>query len=312
MNDQPCVSVIVIFLNEALFIEAAIASVFAQTYQDWELLLVDDGSKDQSTGIAQQYAHQYPNKVRYLEHQGHQNCGMSASRNLGIANARGKYITFLDADDIWTTQKLKRQVAILEAQPEAALVCNPAEWWYSWTGKPEDIERDFIQRFEFQLDTLIQPPTVLIQFLQDEWASLCDILVRREIVDSVSGYETAFRGMYEDQAFHAKLCLQFPVYVSSQCGYKYRQHSQACTATSHTTGQTDAARFVFLNWLEKYITNHAAPSTSVQRVLRTKLFPYRYPILSRALKKMRRTSNRIKRLIKLVVQRIELPITSKP
>src|SRR5438105_1562536 len=101
MSSKPLVSAITIFLNEEKFLQEAIASVFAQTYDNWELLLVDDGSTDASTEIALRYAKQYPEKVRYVEHRGHQNRGMSAARNLGIRNAKGQYIAFLDADDVW-------------------------------------------------------------------------------------------------------------------------------------------------------------------------------------------------------------------
>ena len=101
MSSKPLVSGIIIFLNAEKFIEEAIDSVFAQTYDNWELLLVDDGSTDRSTKIAQQYAQHYLAKVRYLEHENHQNLGMSATRNLGIRNVKGKYIAFLDADDVW-------------------------------------------------------------------------------------------------------------------------------------------------------------------------------------------------------------------
>src|SRR4029078_6600136 len=71
-TDKPLVSVIIIFLNEERFSREAIESVFAQTYENWELLLVDDGSTDASTKIARRYAEQYPERVRYLEHDGHQ------------------------------------------------------------------------------------------------------------------------------------------------------------------------------------------------------------------------------------------------
>ena len=67
--------------------------------------MVDNGSTDRSTDIALQYAAHYPGRVRYLEHAGHQNRGMSASRNLGIKNAAGAYIALLDADDVWLPQK---------------------------------------------------------------------------------------------------------------------------------------------------------------------------------------------------------------
>src|SRR5215218_6539451 len=92
------VSIVTNFLDAERFIQETIKSVFAQTYENWELLLVDDGSTDGSTQIALQYSKQYPEKVRYLEHPGHQNRGASASRNLGMVHARGEYIAFLDAD----------------------------------------------------------------------------------------------------------------------------------------------------------------------------------------------------------------------
>jgi glycosyltransferase involved in cell wall biosynthesis len=72
--------------------------------------------------------------VRYLEHEGHQNLGMSASRNLGIRHAQGEYLAILDADDVWLLHILEEQVAVLESHPEAAIVYGSLYWWYSWTG----------------------------------------------------------------------------------------------------------------------------------------------------------------------------------
>ena len=194
MSRDPLVSAIIIFLNEERFLEEAIGSVFAQTYGNWELLLVDDGSTDRSTEIARQYAQRSPGKVRYLDHEGHQNRGMSASRNLGIAHAKGEYVAFLDADDIWMSHKLEQQVAIMASHPDAGLVCGRAQWWYGWTGNQGDSQRDFVQKLDVPLDTLVQPPTLLTLFLRDEWASLCDILIKREAVEAVGAYEESFRG----------------------------------------------------------------------------------------------------------------------
>ena len=175
MHSYSTVSIITIFLDEELFLSEAIESILAQTYSYWELLLVDDGSTDSSTAIALKYAEQYPDKICYLEHENHQNKGMSTSRNLGISKARGDHITFLDADDIWLPHKLEQQVAIMDSQPDAALVCGRTQWWYGWTGKTEDIQRDFIQKLDVPLDTIVEPPTLLLLFLRDEWASLCDV-----------------------------------------------------------------------------------------------------------------------------------------
>jgi len=99
----PLVSVVIPFLNGEQFLREAIESVFAQTYSHWELLLVDDGSSDASTQIAMRYAQQNGEKVRYLDHDGHLNRGVCASRNLGIRQARGELIALLDVDDVWLT-----------------------------------------------------------------------------------------------------------------------------------------------------------------------------------------------------------------
>src|SRR5436309_14273345 len=101
MDTHPVVSAVVPFFNAEKFIEDAIRSVLAQTYKAWELFLVDDGSKDGSTRIARDYAARHPANVRYLEHTDHRNLGKSASRNRAMQTASGKYVAFLDADDIW-------------------------------------------------------------------------------------------------------------------------------------------------------------------------------------------------------------------
>ena len=180
-RSEPLVSVITIFLNAERFIQEAIESVFAQTGDNWELLLVDDGSTDSSTQIALRYTQQYPEKVLYFEHNGHKNRGMSASRNLGISKANGEYIAFLDADDVWLPQKLKRQVAILCSQPDAVMVCGPSQWWYSWTGNIEDIQRDYTREISIRYDNRFKPPIFLSLFLPNKarTPAPCSVLARR-------------------------------------------------------------------------------------------------------------------------------------
>ena len=112
---SPRVSPIVIFLDAKSFFGEAIESIIGQDYADWELLLVDDGSTDGTADIARRYAELDSQRIRYLSHPGHENRGMSASRNLGIREARGEYLAFLDADDTWLPGKLTRQVAILDS-----------------------------------------------------------------------------------------------------------------------------------------------------------------------------------------------------
>ena len=119
---RPRVSVLTSFLNAERFLAEAVDSLFAQSFTAWELLLIDDGSTDGSTALARRYADEWPGKVRCLEHPGHENRGISASQNLGLRTATAPYVAFLDSDDVWFRSKLEEQVALLDAQPAAALL----------------------------------------------------------------------------------------------------------------------------------------------------------------------------------------------
>src|SRR5690349_15096946 len=136
MTTEPLVSIITPFLNTEKFFEECIESVLQQTYRNWELLLVDDGSSDRSTEIALAYAAKYPGKILYREHENHQNRGASASRNVGIQTSTGAYIAFLDSDDIYLPHKLQDQVALLNGQPTAGMLYAGTEYWYSWSNLP--------------------------------------------------------------------------------------------------------------------------------------------------------------------------------
>ncbi|MEB3179650.1 MAG: glycosyltransferase family A protein [Nostocaceae cyanobacterium] len=285
MTNKPIVSVIISFFNGEKFFEPAIQSVFDQTYKHWELLLVDDGSRDKSTEIARQYAEKYPEKVRYLEHKNHQNCGLSATRNLGLKHALGEYIAFLDADDIWLTPKLEKQVAILDACPDAGMVYGPTLMWYSWTGKPEDAGRDRLRVLGVQPNTLVVPPKLLTVFLrgQGETPATCGVLIRREVIEMVGGFEESFRNMFEDQAFFAKVCLTTSIFVEGECWDRYRQHPDSICNVSKKTGKYHTQRLnptqlKYLQWLESYLSKSGWKNTEVYKTLQAKLQPYHSPI----------------------------------
>jgi len=256
MSEESLVSVVIIFRDAASFLDQAVESVFAQTYSNWDLVLVDDGSTDGSSRLAIRWAEEHAGRVAYLAHPNHTNRGMSASRNLGIRHSRGAYLSFLDADDVWFPNTLAEQVALLQTWTAAAMVYGPIQWWYSWTHRPEDQERDFVEHLGVPAETLVHPPALLPRFLRNKAAVPSGFLVRRATVERVGGFENAFRGEYEDQAFCAKICLEFPVFASGRCWYRYRQHPDSCVAVALKTGQSRAARLFFLEWLASYLPAH--------------------------------------------------------
>ena len=264
--ERQLISVIMIFLNERRFIEEAIRSVLAQTHQDWELLLIDDGSTDGSSEIARSIAAKYPAKVRYLEHAGHQNLGMSASRNLGVCQAKGSLVAFIDADDMWVPGKLEEQLAILSSHPTADMVFGAVQYWYSWTGKPDDLKRDCIVCFNAPPNTLVESPKLLLSLIERETVTSTIALIRRSAIINAGCFEESFRGLYEDQAFFAKLCSKSAVFVSNDCWYKWRKHSDASSYKGMNDDDYRAARLKFLVWVENYLSSQGHDERELSKI----------------------------------------------
>lgn len=246
---MPVVSVVLIFLNEERFVEEAVQSVSNQTFADWELILVDDGSTDRSTLIARDLAAK-DHRIRYVDHPRHQNRGMSASRNLGVAQAAAPYIAFLDADDVWMPDNLAEQVDLLETMPDVAMVVGAMEYWHSWD--PASINPDRVVLAAGTAEGRLDPPdAVLAMYPLRSGASPGVIgLIRRGAFDAVGGYDSRFRGLFEDQVFRAKIFLRYPIYMSSRSSYRYRQHDDSCC---QRTSQRDYVRLLgnFLDWFEE-------------------------------------------------------------
>ena len=295
LSREPLVSVIIIFLNAEKFIQEAIESVLLQSYENWELILVNDGSMDASSQTAQGYVEQYPDRVRYLEHQNHQNRGMSTSRNLGMKHARGDYLSYLDADDIWMPEKLARHVAILEQHPEAALVFGPWESWSSWNKCLES--PDCIQNLQVPTNTLVPSQNLVPVWLQKEISipGHCATLLRRENVEKVGGFEDSFRSHYEDLVLLTKIHLQAPVFVDSVCLSRYRQHPESCC---YGQGRVWVAWGVYLHWLKQYLQEHRITNQQIWKALREQLLAVQYPTLYQLMKYSQHPIKSLKKLMK--------------
>jgi glycosyltransferase involved in cell wall biosynthesis len=160
MENNPLVSVIIPFYNTPpAFMREAIESVTFQTYSNWELLLIDDGSDSMHSDIALEYAARFPNKITYYHHDRHENRGIGASRQLGISILhRGEYVAFLDSDDVWFPDKLEKQVSILNKNPEAGMLSSNTLYWYSWEGTPESKGQDYSPQLGSNINLVVPPP----------------------------------------------------------------------------------------------------------------------------------------------------------
>jgi glycosyltransferase involved in cell wall biosynthesis len=277
----PLVSVVTIFLNAGRFLDEAVQSVFDQTCQSWELVLVDDGSTDDGTRIARQYSERFPDRVRYVEHPGHANLGMSASRNAGVAVSRGKYVAFLDADDVYLPTRLERHVDVLQSRPDVAVVRSCVEFWRSWAGPGPGVVDETEYAPCGESAGIIRPPALLLLLLATRGATpgaTSSVTIRRDVFDAVGGCEVSFRNMYEDQVLLSKIQMEHAVYVMPDVLTRYRQHPDSSVAQA---GEKHilATRRHYLDWLEGYVAARRMPDPRVQSAVARALFEYRHPWL---------------------------------
>ena len=277
----PLVSVIVTFLNEEKFIEETIQSVLNQDYPNWELLLVDDGSSDTSTNISKKYQSRYPGQIFYLEHENHQNKGLSASRNLGVKYAKGEYLAFLDADDIWLSNKISNQVRIFQDNPGIGMVAEGSIRWFSWS---ETGEIDKTIPVGVAGDRIYEPYQLLYELYplgNGAAPGPCSWLLSKEAVHRAGGFEESFNKqfqLYEDQAFLCKIYLREKVYISSSFNNYYRQRQGSIVKRVTEEGLYHSVRRYFLEFLEKYLEQNNIVDHRLQVLIKKSLRPYRYPV----------------------------------
>ena len=194
---MPRVSVIIPVFNAARTIEQAIESVRAQTFTDFEIVAVDDGSTDGSIEILRRYG----DAIKILQQK---NRGPSAARNLGGANSTGEYLGFLDADDWWKPELLARMVAALDRDPQCVMAYCDLQLVDS-LGK------------QFQTSLMAvranRPPTVK-DMLDSLWPIMpSGVVIRRSAFEAVGGYPESLRA-FEDVYLWLLLREQGPfVYV---------------------------------------------------------------------------------------------------
>ena len=272
------VSVIMPFLNAASFLREAIESVRAQTHADWDLWLVDDGSTDGSADIARRYVAEDPRRIHLLTHADGNSHGASASRNLALAQARGEYVAFLDADDVWLAQSLAEQVKRLRLAPEAAILGSRTLYWHSWADGSGG--HDFIPRHRAPEGRVMPGVSFLARCIQGKATvpCTCSVLVRRSVFEKVGGFETQFPQLYDDQALYAKLFIASRILLDPGCWAKYRRHPASTTMTAERERRYRPWRLAYLTWLRQYAERDPEAAAALRPALRRELWRCRHPV----------------------------------
>ncbi len=293
------VSVTIPFYNAERFLGETIESVLAQSYATWELLLVDDGSHDGSTKIAQSYANRFPDKIFYLEHESHRNLGVNAARNLGARNSRGEFLAFLDSDDIWLPAKLEMNVSELNKYPGAGFLFGATEYWYDWDPEGNGNRKNEVPAIA-PGDMIYDPPALVARTLQMGQYGVpcpCSFLMRRWAFERAGGFDEEFNPStyqyFEDGAFLVKMYLHVPVYVSDACLDRNRCNQYSMTRQASAVRNFEAARRFFFLWLADYLRKEEVTDRKIWRALRKESWFYCLPLP--AAKLARRVQGRIAR-----------------
>ncbi len=172
--ETPLVSIVMPAYNAGAYIEEAIRSVQAQTLEDWELLVLDDGSSDETCRLAAALAAEDP---RILLLPNKENLGTARTRNRGLALCRGQYVALLDSDDLWQPEKLEAQIALLEQSGADFSYCSYA----IVDGEGKRARADYIVPEQAALGSL----------LRENYIGCSTVLLRRELVES-NGFDPNF------------------------------------------------------------------------------------------------------------------------
>ena len=207
---MPKVSVIIPTYNSAQYIAEAIESVLAQTYKDYEIIVVDDGSIDNTREVLKPFM----DKIIYVYKE---NGGQASARNLGIKMSKGEYIAFLDSDDIWLPQKLELQVELLDSRPEVGLVYSDN---YRFTDD-EGIIGLGSQRVQ-GLSGMVFNSLFLKNFIPT-----LTVMVRRKCLDDVGLFDESKHIVHsEDYDLWLRIAKKYEIaYIDKPLAkYRYRYH----------------------------------------------------------------------------------------
>ena len=203
---NPEISVIIPTYNYANFIREALDSVFNQTFQDFEIIVVDDGSTDDTKAIIESYG----DRVIYISQK---NQGPAIARNTGIMSSRGTYIAFLDADDLWYPDKLEKQIALFKANPKLGMVLADNALF-----DDEGIYKNYVGKKAYLFDGDL----VTNIFLRSGVVTPT-VIVKREAFDKVGLFE---EGLFiaEDDNMWIRIACEFDVDIVDEALAQIRNH----------------------------------------------------------------------------------------
>lgn len=218
---QPLVSIIIPTFDSAEYILESINSVIEQTYQNWELIIIDDGSTDNTLSLL--YLNYGKHKaIKILYHENHENLGVSKSRKLGIKEASGEYIAFLDSDDFYFPNKIETQIQIFKKHPEVVLIHSRVVF-KNENNNNETYKNEFIlknESFKYEFTRF--------NFLEHNPICNSSVIVKKETIENIENYFPQVY-QYEDWITWILIANKGLFYYMNEATCTYRFHNKAST-----------------------------------------------------------------------------------
>ena len=208
-KQSPLVSVIMNCYNGEKYLHKAINSVYAQTFENWEIIFWDNASTDSSAEIARYY----DGKIRYFYTE--KNTSLGTARVEAIRKASGEYLAFLDCDDVWIENKLEKQLGLIEGKPDIALVYSRCE-----VISAEDHSIGIIPE-----RSNLYSGNIFCALVQENFIPFVSVLILRRSYDSVGGFATHYRNSTDYNLF-LKLSYKYQIIATHDILCKYREHGE--------------------------------------------------------------------------------------
>lgn len=226
---MPKVSVVITTYNRMRYLSQAINSVLDQGYRDFEVIVVDDGSTDNTGGILQQYA----GKICYMRQQ---HAGRAEARNTGIKNAQGDYIAFLDDDDLWLPDKLEKQVSFLDTHTDTGLV-------HSFTELID--ENGYLLCRETKRRLRLYHKAMEIGYTYVGMSRACvmfisSVMARKDCFDKIGLFDPRTE-TYEDWDLYLRIAMRYKIGTIPLVLVQYRLHQGRSTNEGFFRGRIQTA-----------------------------------------------------------------------
>jgi GT2 family glycosyltransferase len=232
---SPTVSICIPAYRAERYLAETLASVQAQTFGDWELIVTEDGSRDRTEEIVAAFATAVPQPVRYTRHDPNQ--GLSATRNAGFAHARGEWIALLDADDLWTPDHLATGLALATGETDAIF----ADSWL--------FRDDPAQRHEYRGPTDADIAALPLSLYQRNFLQPSGALLRRSLIARVGGFEPSSRITNDLDYWWRILRAGGRMAFTRQPTLLYRKHGTALTSRAAEAAEDSARTYArHLDW----------------------------------------------------------------